>query len=58
MIAAQIWVRPHRPAAALDLTGIEARLAGVFAPLPMIKVLHGGFCGYDRVLRGFLRRER
>jgi hypothetical protein len=35
MIAAQIWVRRRRilrPAAAADLTGIEACLDGVFAP--------------------------
>jgi hypothetical protein len=35
MIAAQIWVRRRRnlrPAAGLDLTGVEARLAGALAP--------------------------
>jgi len=59
MIAEQIWVRRRRilrPAAGLGLTGVEACLDGVFAPT--IKVLRGGFRGYDRVLRGFLRHER
>ena len=54
MIAAQIWVRRRRilrPAAGLDLTGIEACLDG--SSLPTIKVLRGGFRCYDRVLRGF-----
>lgn len=44
------------PAAALHLTGIEACLDGVIAR--QIKILRGGFCGYDKVLRGFLRHER
>lgn len=58
MIGALILVRRRRisrPAAGLDLTGIEACLDDVFAPRD--QVLRGGFRCYARVLRGLSRHE-